>query len=174
MLYGRADSGNGEQITQPGGGGVLNRIGDTAAGVFNERVDCGLLKIDTSQRNIDGGVLGISGSVTGIRRAKIGDKVISSGAGKNGTSKKGEIDDVELERSLTFAGGTRKFVKQFRIKPRGNSPTTAKGDSGSVWLFEETQELVGLHFAGSQQAAFANPIQAVIDAFASRGFNLGI
>jgi hypothetical protein len=56
-----------------------------------------------------------------------------------------------LERAATFEG---QIVSE---------PMSQGGDSGSLLVAMETQQAVGLLFAGSSQATIFNPIQAVLD-----------
>ena len=162
VLYGRHDSSDGEPIVQPRPYGDSNIIGHTVVGVIDSRVDCALAVID-GPRELNDRVLGLTGSVTGFGQPYLGLRVVSSGV--TGLRKQGVIDDIELDNFIPFPGATRPFVNQLHIYPQPGSPTTGKGDSGSVWISEDANELIGLHFAGCSDVSIANPIQAVVEAF---------
>lgn len=84
----------------------------------------------------------------------------------------GFVDGIKMTIPLNYGGaGVRMLEKVFRIVPRpGNIPgeISIGGDSGSVWVDEESGKAVGLHFAGevgnTPEHALAHDIGSVLKA----------
>ena len=167
VLYGRSDASNGEAVLQPSG--KSNVIGHTIKGVINSRVDCAVASLD-GIRGIDDGLLEIQGQVNGSADAYVGMKVIKSGL--TGIAK--GIVDGRTDITLHFPFGVLKFDDQWHIAPRdGDNFLVDEGDSGSVWISEDDNAVVGLHFAGIRnESALANPIGEVIDELNAIGIRI--
>ena len=68
---------------------------------------------------------------------------------------------------MTYSGVSRLIRNVMTIDPRDAlSQVSTGGDSGSFWLEEETMNVVGLHFAGSDrpERALAIDMQPILDA----------
>ncbi len=83
----------------------------------------------------------------------------------------GFIDGVMMITSLNYrAMGVRELRSVMRVVPRPGSPpgeVSLGGDSGSIWVDEQSGKAVGLHFAGevgnAPEFALANDIVSVLD-----------
>ncbi len=97
------------------------------------------------------------GPVNGVAEAALGMEVQKSGRTTAFTRGVIRVLDATItvsygpERSATFEG---QIVSE---------PMSQGGDSGSLLVTSQTQQVVGLLFAGSSQATIFNPIQAVLD-----------
>lgn len=170
---------SGTPIVQPGrrdGGdvdddavAVLHRIGLT------RRTDAAVARL-TGQRALRREALGLgpiadigdpalglavrkSGKTTGVTRGIVTDigatvKIL------------GEFPDHVLDPEFPELGA--RFVDQIVIE--GPAPLSDFGDSGSVWI-DDSNWLIGLHFAGSPGLAAANRMQAVVDTL---GISIGL
>ena len=74
----------------------------------------------------------------------------------------GRVGAVNVTVEVSYNQGTATFVNQIYVT--GTSFLQA-GDSGSLLVTESGNYPVGLCFAGSDNAAFANPIQPVLQYF---------
>ena len=91
--------------------------------------------------------------------------VIKSGRASGITH--GRVAGVEGTARLSYSGVDRLIRNVMTIDPRdASSQASAAGDSGSFWLEEETMNVVGLHFAGSDdpERALAIDMQPILDA----------
>ena len=91
--------------------------------------------------------------------------VIKSGRASGIT--RGRVAGVEGTARMTYSGVTRLIRNVMTINPRDAlSQVSTGGDSGSWWLEEETMNVVGLHFAGSDrpERALAIDMQPILDA----------
>ena len=100
---------------------------------------------------------------------RLGMRVWKSGRTTGYTE--GFIDGVMMTTSLNYRSAGRKELRSvLRVVPRpGSLPTEVSlgGDSGSIWVDEESGKAVGLHFAGevgdAPEFALANDIISVTD-----------
>jgi len=141
---------------------ALLRVGIT------DQTDAAVARL-TGQRPLKRQSLGL-GPVSDIGAAALGLTVRKSGRTTGLT--KGVIADIDatvavagdypdpirLVEGLDIFG--RRFFNQIVIE--GDPPISASGDSGSVWI-DDSNWLIGLHFAGSTGRALANPMQTVVD-----------
>lgn len=83
----------------------------------------------------------------------------------------GIIDGIQMTTTINYgAAGTRTLQHIFRVVPLPGSASNVEismgGDSGAVWVDQESGKAVGLHFAGeigmAPEHALANNITAVI------------
>lgn len=171
VLYGRVRAKDNEAIVQPRPIGTSgNIIGFTVKGILNDRVDCALAKIE-SIRNIKDEIYDLPNKILGVTEAKLGMRVIKSGV--SGLAN-GIIDDIDLDITLNYPIGERRLKNQIHISPSEKDFFDIdEGDSGSVWISEKTNKIVGLHIGGIYNTrAVANHIFEVIDAFSREGIEI--
>ncbi len=97
------------------------------------------------------------GTVSGALEAELGMPVRKSGRTTGLTT--GEITIVDATVNVNYGSGrTATFVNQLVAGPMSQG-----GDSGSLVLAADSQQAVGLLFAGSSQSTIFNPIWAVLD-----------
>jgi hypothetical protein len=85
---------------------------------------------------------------------------------------RGMIDGVRMSTLLNYGpAGAKMMTDVLRIVPlpgAGNAEISMGGDSGAVWVDDESGKAVGLHFAGeigeAPEHALANDLQAVLTA----------
>ena len=105
------------------------------------------------------------GPIKGVGWAEPGMAVIKSGRASGVTY--GRVAGVEGTARMTYSGVSRLIRNVMTIDPRDAlSQVSTGGDSGSFWLEEETMNVVGLHFAGSDrpERALAIDMQPILDA----------
>ena len=105
------------------------------------------------------------GPIKGVGWAEPGMAVIKSGRASGVTY--GHVAGVEGTARMTYSGVSRLIRNVMTINPRDAlSQVSTGGDSGSFWLEEETMNVVGLHFAGSDrpERALAIDMQPILDA----------
>ncbi|PRY09824.1 hypothetical protein CLV24_11728 [Pontibacter ummariensis] len=102
------------------------------------------------------------GQIRGITAPRNGMRVVKFGRTTGLTY--GEIVSRDTDIKVGFGNGVINFENQFEISSR-DSTFSAPGDSGSLIVEEKTNKAVGLLFAGSDSATFANPISNVLQAF---------
>jgi endonuclease G len=164
-----------EAIYQPGraDGGVA---ADTAAELkrwrLDQDTDAALARL-TGSRTHSRDILGLNPIVGLEENPALGMNVSKSGRTTGVTQ--GMIDGVSLSVTLNYGGGTvQTFNGQLHIIPRPPWPAvdyevSRGGDSGSVWIADDTGRAVGLHFAGETDAspsaehAIANRMVRVAD-----------
>jgi hypothetical protein len=97
------------------------------------------------------------GEVTGTLMGQLGMPVRKSGRTTGFTT--GEIVAIEATVNVNYGiGRIATFEGQFIA-----GPISQGGDSGSLVLAADSQQAVGLLFAGSPQTTIFNPIQPVLD-----------
>ena len=95
----------------------------------------------------------VSGTVEGF----LGMAIRKSGRTTELTT--GEINVVDATVDVSYGvGKVARFENQFV-----SGPMSQGGDSGSLIVAADSQQAVGLLFAGSEQTTIFNPIQAVLD-----------
>jgi endonuclease G len=105
------------------------------------------------------------GPVKGVSWAEPGMAVTKSGRASGIT--RGRVAGVEGTARLPYSGVYRLIRNVMTIDPREEvSQVSTGGDSGSWWLEEETMNVVGLHFAGSDspERGLAIDMQPILDA----------
>jgi hypothetical protein len=97
------------------------------------------------------------GEISGTTEGELGMQVRKSGRTTGFTT--GTITTIEATVSVNYGPGqVATFENQFVAGPMSEG-----GDSGSLIVAADSQEAVGLLFAGSTQSTIFNPIQAVLD-----------
>ncbi|HSM58237.1 MAG TPA: hypothetical protein VK879_18935, partial [Candidatus Sulfomarinibacteraceae bacterium] len=97
------------------------------------------------------------GEVAGTRPAALGMAVRKSGRTTGFTE--GTITVLEATVNVNFGvGRVARFENQIV-----STPMSEGGDSGSLLVAADSQEAVGLLFAGSSQSTIFNPIDLVLD-----------
>ena len=152
-------------IYQPGrgdGGTSTDTAAKLARHAMASNLDAAVAEL-TGSRQLVNDQLALS-PVKGVGWAQLGMKVIKSGRRTNIT--RGRVTGVEGVIKISYNGVKRLIRNVITIEPRLGVEVRAGGDSGSLWLEEETMHVVGLHFAGSNhpERALAIDIQPVLDA----------
>ncbi len=147
----------GEAIHQPRPGQAGSIIARTVTDRKDSRLDCAAAPIENGI-DVTGDILGV-GPLSKAKIPERGMLVVKSGMATGVT--KGEIQRVQ--------------GNSVRIKPRrgarAGSQLTKPGDSGALWLDEETLAPVAFHRRGNASGAefaLATPIHAVLDALRLR------
>lgn len=97
------------------------------------------------------------GEISGTTEGVLGMAIRKSGRTTGFTT--GTINTIEATVSVNYGSGQEAtFENQFVAGPMSEG-----GDSGSLIVAADSQEAVGLLFAGSTQSTIFSPIQAVLD-----------
>lgn len=153
-------------ILQPGrmdGGSPLDQV----ASLTREVMD---LNLDAAVAALNGGRGLINdqfdlGSLTGIATAQLGMNVTKSGR-RTGITR-ARVTAIEGVARISYSWVNRLIRQVVTLEPRWHGEQTSQGgDSGSIWVKEDTREAIGLHFAGSDfpERALCMNIQAVLEA----------
>lgn len=167
VLVGILDAQPGTSVWQPGrldGGQENDRIAEVIRSVLGP-FDAALARITGERHILDTTLEGEL--ITGTTSPRLGMLVWKNGRTTGRTQ--GFIDGVQMTTRLTYSSaGPRQLEMVFRIVPRpGAAPAEISlgGDSGSIWIDEESGKAVGLHFAGelgeAPEYALAHDITAV-------------
>ncbi len=97
------------------------------------------------------------GTISGVREAELGMLLRKSGRTTGFTTDQVQVLDATVNVSYG-AGLTATFEEQIVAGPMSQG-----GDSGSLVVHGDSQDAVGLLFAGSDQTTILSPIQAVLD-----------
>lgn len=97
------------------------------------------------------------GEISGTTEGVLGMQIRKSGRTTGYTT--GVITTVEATVSVNYGSGRVATFENQLI----SGPMSEGGDSGSLIVALDTQEAVGLLFAGSTQSTIFSPIQAVLD-----------
>ena len=155
---------SGSPIYQPGrgDGGQLN---DTVARLSHHAMasnfDAAVARL-TGDRLLINDQYGL-GPVKGVSWAQPGMEVIKSGLKTRVTY--GRISGLEGTIKMNYRGINRLIQNVMTIEPHHRSVVSDRGDSGSFWLEEKSMNVVGLHFAGSNnpERALAIDMQPILD-----------
>jgi endonuclease G len=153
-------------IYQPGrgdGGSQEDTVAQLCRHAMSSDLDAAVAKL-TGCRDLVNDQFNL-GPVRGVSWAEFGMEVIKSGRRTGVTY--GRVTGVEGTARLPYKGVRRTIRNVMTIEPRvAYGQVSAKGDSGSLWLQEETMHAVGLHFAGGNRPehALAIYVQPVLDA----------
>ena len=168
----------GEPIYQPGrfdGGTSADVVAHLSRLRVDRHMDAAVARL-TGTRAYSPLILGI-GVVTDVEeQPRLGMRVRKSGRSSGVT--RGRIDGLSLSTTIQWGSERHYFTDQIHIVPREPWPEPANGfvevseggDSGAVWVDEDTGRAVGLHFAGDvggvpeNEHALANPLWRVVDA----------
>ena len=160
----------------PGGcslAGAYADIGNALAGLFGSKHRVRAVQSDPSAANLadaavarplnDADVLDEIleiGAVSDTVEAALGMGVRKSGRTTELTT--GEVDVVDSTVTVSYGLG-RTAIFEGQIV---SGPMSQGGDSGSLVVAGDSQQAVGLLFAGSDQTTIYSPIQAVLDCLA--------
>lgn len=165
----------GEPIYQPGrfdGGTAADTVAMLERAVLDRHVDAAVARL-TGARAYSATVHGI-GPLAGVTAPRLGLRVRKSGRSSGVTV--GRIDGLSLSTSIEWGTERHYFSDQIHIVPLDPWPkgryddVSEGGDSGAVWVAEDSGAAVGLHFAGDaggvteNEHALANPMSRVLDA----------
>ena len=105
------------------------------------------------------------GPVRGVGRPRQGMNVVKSGR-QTGVTYGRLTTGLLGTYPMRYFGVTRLIRDVMRVDLRRGLEVSAGGDSGSLWLEEDTNLAVGLHFAGSNipEYALAMDLQPILDA----------
>lgn len=154
-------------IYQPGrgdGGSRADTIATFSRHAMSASLDAAIAEL-TGSRQLINNQFGLK-PVRGVGWAQLGMEVVKSGRRTGVTY--GRVTAFEGTLRMNYSGVNRLIRNVVTIEPRpGLEPVvSAGGDSGSLWLEEETMHALGLHFAGSDhpERALAIDMQPVLDA----------
>jgi hypothetical protein len=174
VLCGDAACTAGEPIYQPGvydGGTAADKVAELKRWRLDQDADAALAKL-TGARGYSRDILEWN-PIAGIEEPRLGMEVVKSGRTTGFT--KAIVDGVSASVSINYgSGGLVTFHDQIHFVPRPPWPqadyeVSKGGDSGSVWVNEDTNKAVGLHFAGetdpspTAEFALANRIDRVAE-----------
>lgn len=147
------DEAGGRAVTQPAIQQVGRRISKRAiigrVARWDDAYDCAVALLETHKPKSTS-IVGIPGGIKGVVDPAIGMRVIKSGVGSGLT--RGMIEAIN-EREFTIAPVPGKW-----------EDLSVRGDSGAIWLEEESHAAVGLHCRGEasgDQRSYAKPIREV-------------
>lgn len=158
VLCGSPSCAAGEAIYQPGrsdGGSAPDTVATLKRFRLDKHNDSALAELNGA-RGHSRDIVGLS-PIGGISAPALGMEVAKSGRTTGLTE--GIIDGVSMSVSINYGGGVvNTFQDQIHIVPRPPWPSvdyevSRGGDSGSVWIDEDSGKAVGLHFAGENDPA---------------------
>lgn len=153
-------------IYQPGrgdGGGSADTVAKLSRDAMSSGLDAAVAEL-TGSRQLINDQFGLK-PVKGVGWAQLGMEVVKSGR-RTGVTR-GRVTAVEGTARMNYSGVNRLIRNVVTIEPRlALKQVSAGGDSGSLWLQEETMHAVGLHFAGGDhpERALAIDMQPILDA----------
>jgi len=156
----------GQRIYQPGrldGGSSPDAIASLSREAMGSNLDAAVAILD-GKRSLVNDQYEL-GSVTGIQSPSLGMQVVKSGRSTAITY--GMVTAIAGVARLRYDSLYRVIQQVFTIEPQNAfEQVSGPGDSGSIWLEEDTYKAVGLHFAGSDypERALAMEMQPVLDA----------
>ncbi len=171
VLAGRAGARKGLPIWQPGwiDGGTRedNTIAELTRWVLGP-YDAAVATLNGSRQVTTKTLEGKD--IVDVTEPRLGMSVWKSGRSSGYTQ--GFIDGIKMRVSIPYGDqGIKRIDHVFHIVPRpgaGRAEISMGGDSGAVWVDEESGKAVGLHFAGERanlpEHALANEIVQVIKA----------
>ena len=135
----------------------LNLCGETSRSYLGIYGDAAIAKIINREFTTE--MLGLNISPRQIAIAQLGDLVVKSGANSGVTY--GIVTRVGVVADLQYQGIVSQQISCFEItaNPRKQSPETPlslDGDSGSLWMLNDSDVAVGLHFAGECISEFGS------------------
>ena len=158
----------GDTMTQPSrldsGNCPTDIVGTLQNAVLSEKVDCAVANVES--RNVICSVVDI-GELAGTATAELNRHVRKRGRTTGLTHGTVETLDLTVEIDYGDGLGRVRLTQQIgiRVDASQSSMIGTHGDSGSI-VVNDSQQVVGLYFAGSEDGAFgiANPIQEVLAA----------
>lgn len=169
VLLGTTSAQPGDPIWQPGrldGGRAEDKIAEVTRSVLGP-FDAAIARITGERPILDTTLEG--DKVEDVTTPRLGMLVWKSGRTTGRTE--GFVDGVMMSTQINYrSAGVRLLERVIRIVPRPGSPpgeVSLGGDSGSVWVDEESGKAVALHFAGevgdAPEHALGNDIRKVIE-----------
>jgi hypothetical protein len=137
----------GQPILQPGrldGGTAVHTVAGLTRDAMAMNLDAAVATL-TGNRGIVNDQLGL-GSITGVRSATQGLRVVKSGRTSGITH--GVVTGLSGVAQISYSGIPRTIRHVIAIDPLMGGEVSRPGDSGSAWLAADDRQAVGLHFAG--------------------------
>jgi hypothetical protein len=125
----------------------------------NNVVDCAIAEFNTTSTYTSQMALGTYTPSATTMTASVGETVKKTGRTTGLTQ--GAVNAINVTVTVQYSHGNAKFVNQLYITP---GTFSAAGDSGSLIVDNDSNEPVGLLFAGSSSGTIANPINSVLSA----------
>lgn len=125
----------------------------------NNVVDCAIAEFNTTSTYTSQMAIGTYTPSSTTATASISETVKKTGRTTGLTQ--GIVNAINVTVSVQYSHGTAKFVNQLYITP---GTFSGAGDSGSLIVDNDSNEPVGLLFAGSSTGTVANPINSVLNA----------
>ncbi len=169
VLLGATSAQPGDPIWQPGrldGGRAEDKIAEVTRSVLGP-FDAAIARITGERPVLDTTLEG--DKIEDVTAPRLGMLVWKSGRTTGRTE--GFVDGVMMITQINYnSAGVRRLEQVIRIVPRPGSPpgeVSLGGDSGSVWVDEESGKAIALHFAGevgdAPEHALGNDIRKVIE-----------
>ncbi|OLT25988.1 endonuclease [Nocardiopsis sp. CNR-923] len=160
VLHG-ADGESGEDVVQPGRADDphtdRNRLGRLERSHLGFAGDCAIATVE--DRRFDADILGLGVAPEELGEPEIGDRVVKSGRTTGVTH--GVVRSPFKLAQIHYPGAGARSVLCFEIgvdpdDPPEDGEISLPGDSGSVWMFKDSEGrpgnvLAGLHFAGESR-----------------------
>jgi endonuclease G len=153
-------------IYQPGrgdGGTQEDKVAKLCRDGMSQDIDAAVARL-TGSRELVNHVYGL-GPIRGQSWAHLGMEVVKSGRRTGVTY--GRVTGIGGTARIPYRGVRRTIRSVMTIEPRiAQGQVSARGDSGALWLEQETMHAVGLHFAGGNRPehALAIDLQTALDA----------
>lgn len=162
----------GDPVTQPGapdGGTSADQIANVSAVLLDADGDAAIAILNDS-RPVQVAIPGLDVVPRGVRDPRPGEVVRKCGRSTGVT--RGRVEGRGTYFPI-YRTRDRVGIDGFEVVPLDpGNPTNLElslnGDSGSVWVSEETSEVVGLHFGGERDAAPEHEV--ALACFATRVF----
>jgi hypothetical protein len=158
----------GQRIYQPGrldGGTSTDVVATLARDAMSVNLDAAVATLITGNRELVNDQLGI-GPVTGVGQVEFGMVVVKSGRTYPHVTH-GLVTGVDGVTTIRYGYLERVIHTVMTISQRTvDEQVSSGGDSGSWWIDSATGQVIGLHFAGSDdpERGLALDMQAVLDA----------
>jgi hypothetical protein len=166
VLAGNWSARPGLGILQPGrldGGTSLDLVASYTRDVMDLNLDAAVASLRGNRQLINDQLE--LGPLKGIAKAQLGMNVTKSGR-RTGITR-ARVTGLEGTARIFYSGVDRLIRHVVTLEPLMPWEQTSQGgDSGSIWLDKDTQEAIGLHFAGSDfpERALCMDLQTVLDA----------
>jgi hypothetical protein len=166
VLAGRWTARPGQRIYQPGrldGGRSADSIASLVRNAMDSHLDAAVARI-AGERQLINDQYDL-GSVSGVVRPELGMRLVKSG--RRTAITYGQVTAIEGIAKMRYDSLDRVIEHVLTIEPEnGFGLVSGPGDSGAMWLEEDTLRAVGLHFAGSDypERALAMELQPVLNA----------
>ena len=164
----------GDDVVQPGphddGDLEKNRVGRLVRSHLGLAGDCAVVSVEN--RRFAEEVLELNVAPKRAAKVSLGDNVVKSGRTTGVTY--GVVTRVGVTTNICYRGlGVREIgcfeIRPNPVKPSADGEISKGGDSGSIWLIDGEDVVVGLHFAGevdpapSEEHALSCNIHSVLE-----------